>query len=82
MPWEYHVYIVNPDDLKIYVEHIFYGETKDACLQVKTEHLASCAYYRQAEEDGRIDDRWKQIPASALPHVGEAEDDDGNTIDL
>lgn len=28
MAWALHVYIINPDDEQIYVEHIFYGETK------------------------------------------------------
>lgn len=67
MPWELHSYIVNLDDEKVFMKHVFYGETKDECQQVKTEHLASCEYYRAAEEDGRTDDKWEEV--DSLPEV-------------
>jgi len=75
MAWELHSYIVNPDDQRIYLKHVFYGHSKDDCLQVKTEHLASCEYYRAAEAEGRTDDQWEQIADEDLPTVdGEDED--------
>jgi hypothetical protein len=67
MAWELHSYIVNPDDEKVFMKHVFYGETKDECLQVKQEHLASCEYFRAAEEAGRTDDQWEE--ANSLPEV-------------
>jgi hypothetical protein len=67
MPWELHSYIVNPDDEQIYLKHVFFGETKDDCEQVKKEHLASCEYYRAAEAEGRTDDKWEEV--DSLPEV-------------
>lgn len=67
MAWELHSYIVNPDDEKVFMKHVFYGETKDACEQVKAEHLESCEYYRAAEEEGRTDDKWEEV--KTLPTV-------------
>lgn len=69
MAWAYHVYIVNPDDEEIYVEHIFYGETKADCTHVRDEHLGSCAYFKAAEQEARTDDRWQEIRASERPTV-------------
>ena len=76
MAWAYHVYIVNPDDEEIYVEHIFYGETKQDCTHVRDEHLGSCAYYKTAEDEGRTDDKWEEIRASERPMVILTRDDD------
>lgn len=67
MAWELHSYIVNPDDERVFMKHVFYGETKDECEQVKAEHLASCEYYAAAEEDGRTDDKWEEV--KSLPTV-------------
>jgi hypothetical protein len=75
MAWELHSYIVNPDDKRIYLKHVFYGHTKEECLEVKREHLASCEYYRAAEEEGRTDDEWEHIDAEDLPTVDGADDD-------
>jgi hypothetical protein len=82
MAWELHSYIVNPDDRKIFLKHVFYGETKDECLQVKREHLASCEYYRAAEDEGRTDDKWEQIASSALPFVSSEPDEEDDVIDV
>lgn len=79
MAWAYHVYIVNPDDEEIYVEHIFYGHTKADCTHVRDEHLASCAYFKAAEDEGRTDDKWEEIPDGARPTV---DGDDGDAIDI
>lgn len=69
MPYALHVYIVNPDDEEIYVEHIFYGETKADAEHVKQEHLGSCSYFRAAEEEGRTDERGEEIAESERPSV-------------
>lgn len=82
--WAYHVYIINPDDEEIYVEHIFYGDTKDACKQVRDEHLGSCEYFRAAHAEGRTDERWEEIDREDLPTVrgGAADDDEEDVIDV
>lgn len=77
MAWAYHVYIVNPDDLEIYVEHIFYGHTKNECTQVRDEHLGSCAYFKAAEDEGRTDGKWEEISAAQMPSVREAGEGEG-----
>lgn len=81
MAWAYHVYIVNPDDEEIYVEHIFYGDTKDECTQVRDEHLGSCAYFKAAEQENRTDDSWQEIRASERPKVDQDASNEG-AIDL
>lgn len=69
MAWALHVYIINPDDEQIYVEHIFYGETKDAATQVKAEHVGSCEYFRLAEKEERTDEWWEEMHEEDLPSV-------------
>lgn len=81
MAWELHSYIVNPDDKRIYLKHVFYGHTKDECQQVKKEHLASCEYYRAAEAEGRTDDKWEAIDDADMPTV-DGDDDDDDVIDI
>ena len=60
MAWAKHVYIINPEDEEIFVEHIFYGDTKDEAEQVEKEHLGSCEYFRAAEQEGRTDSWWEK----------------------
>lgn len=69
MAYALHVYIINPDDEEIYVEHIFYGENKDAAEQVKKEHLGSCEYFRAAEAEGRTDEWGEEIREEDLPRA-------------
>jgi hypothetical protein len=69
MAWALHVYIVNPDDELILVEHIFYGETKDEASQVKEEHLGTCSYFKAAEDEDRTDEKWEQIAEEDWPSV-------------
>ena len=69
MAWALHVYIVNPDDEQILVEHIFYGETKDDAEQVKEEHLGTCSYFKAAEEEDRTDQKFVEIDDEEWPHV-------------
>ena len=76
MAWELHSYIVNPDDKRIYLKHVFFGRTKEECLAVKGEHLESCEYFRAAEAEGRTDDQWEQIDAADLPTVDGGDEDD------
>jgi hypothetical protein len=67
MAYRLTVFIVNPDDEEIYVEHNFYGETKADAEHVKKEHLGSCAYFKTAEEEGRTVEEGEEIPEDERP---------------
>lgn len=75
MAYKLTVFIVNPDDEQIYVEHNFYGETKAEAEHVKREHLASCEYFKAAEQEGRTIEEGEEIEAEDWPSVDE--DDEG-----
>jgi hypothetical protein len=76
MAYKLTVFIVNPDDDQIYVEHNFYGHTRAAAEQVKKEHLGSCEYFSAAEEEGRTVEDGEEIEADDWPTVGEDDGDD------
>jgi len=78
MAYKLTVFIVNPDDEQIYVEHNFYGETKADAEHVKREHIASCEYFKAAESEGRTIEEGEEISAEDWPVVEEgADDEDG-----
>lgn len=77
MAYKLTVFIVNPGDEQIYVEHNFYGETKADAEHVKHEHLASCEYFKAAQHEGRTVEEGEEIGADDWPTVdGDDEDDD------
>jgi hypothetical protein len=76
MAYRLSVFIVNPDDEKIYVKHEFYGETKADAEHVKQEHLASCAYFKTAEAEGRTDEEGEEISADEWPTVDEDDEEE------
>jgi hypothetical protein len=69
MAYRLTVFIVNPDDEEVYVEHRFYGDTKADAEHVKREHLGSCAYFKAAEEDGRTDEVGEEIDDDERPSI-------------
>jgi hypothetical protein len=73
MSWAYHSYIVDPGDETVKVEHIFYGETKDDCIEGFNAHLRECDYFRPAAGEGRTDEVWEQL--KELPTI-DLEDED------
>jgi hypothetical protein len=75
MAYQLTVWIVNPDDEKIYVEHNFFGETKADAEHVKREHLESCEYFRAAQAEGRTVESGEEIESSDWPEV-EGDDKD------
>jgi hypothetical protein len=81
MAYALHVYIVNPDDEEIYVEHIFYGETQADARHVKKEHLESCEYFRKAEAEGRTDEEMLEIEDEDWPQIDE-DATNGEAIDV
>lgn len=76
MAWANHVYIINPDDECVYVEHIFYGDTKAEAETVKQKHLGSCEYFKAAQNEGRTDEWWDEIPVEDLPSVEGADEEE------
>ncbi len=77
MAYKLTVFIVNPDDKEIYVEHNFYGHTRADAEHVKREHLGSCEYFSAAEEEGRTVEEGEEIEADDWPTVDE-DDGDGD----
>ena len=75
MAYKLTVFIVNPDDEQIYVEHNFYGETKADAEHVKREHIASCEYFKAAEAEGRTIEEGEEIEAEEWPSVDEDEEE-------
>lgn len=75
MAWEYHVYLKTPGQRRVRVHHIFYGLTKDECSTYFHEHQSVCGSFGPAVQEGRFDDRWEEIPVSAIPVI-EADDDE------
>ena len=69
MAYRLTVFIVNPDDERVYVEHNFYGDTKADAEHVKQEHLASCEYFKAAEAEGRTVEEGEEITEDELPEV-------------
>ena len=63
MAYRLTVFIVNPDDEQIYVEHNFYGDTRADAEHVKHEHLGSCEYFKAAEHEGRTVEEGEEIEA-------------------
>lgn len=69
MAYRLTVFIVNPDDEQVYVEHNFYGETKADAEHVRDEHLGSCAYFKAAEEEGRTVEEGEEIDEDERPQI-------------
>jgi hypothetical protein len=76
MAYKLTVFIVNPDDNEIYVEHNFYGATRAAAEHVKKEHLGSCEYFSAAEEEGRTIEQGAEISEDDWPVADEEDEDD------
>jgi hypothetical protein len=74
MAFAYHIYRVDPGSDIIRVEHIFYGFTKQECLDEFRAHLAACSGLNSAEEDDRIEEFWEGIDESAIPEPGDTDD--------
>jgi hypothetical protein len=75
MGWIYRVYIVNPGDRSILVEHVFYSPhegTKEECLGYYNEHLGTDSYLQSAARDGRTAEEWEQIPIDEMPEADTA----------
>ncbi len=73
------VYIVDPGDKKIHVEHTFYGKNRAEAEQMKAHHLAACEYFRAAEAAGNTDEQEEEIDHDEWPV---AEESDGDVIDM
>jgi hypothetical protein len=76
MAYKLTVFIVNPDDKEIYVEHNFYGATRAAAEHVKKEHLAGCEFFSEAEEEGRTIEEGEEISEDEWPTAEEDGEDE------
>ena len=70
------VHIVDAGDQTIKVTHSFWGETKREVETYKREHLASCEYFRAAEQSGRTIEELTEIEDDELPDPDEFEEDE------
>jgi len=79
MAYSITVYIMDPGDKKIHVEHVFYGKDKAEAERMKAHHLQACEYFRAAEAAGLTDEHGEEIEQDEWP---EAEEDAGDVIDM
>lgn len=75
------VYIIDPGDGTIKVEHDFFGRTEKEVDTYYAEHIGSCEYFAAAvREDRVIEELEDEVPESDLPRASqfyEAEEDEG-----
>jgi len=75
MPFILEVMIIDAGDRTIKVGHNFYGTTERECETYKREHLASCEYFRAAQQDGRvIEELWELDEDEKLPEPSDYDD--------
>ena len=74
--WEYHVYLIEPGNEYIPVEHIFYGFTKQECTDRFKAHQEVCGSFGPAVREGRTDAEWVEIDEDDLPMVDDEDDED------
>jgi hypothetical protein len=70
------VYIVDAGDDTIKVGHQFFGLTEREVETYKREHLASCEYFRSAENEQRTIEEMEDVGSDELPDPEDFEDDD------
>lgn len=75
------VYIVDPADKKIHVEHTFYGRDAAEAERHKEHHLAACPYFQEADLAGNTSEESDDIDDFDWPAVEES-DDDGDDTDV
>jgi hypothetical protein len=71
MAYKITVYIVDPGDKKIHVEHSFYGKDRAEAEKMKAHHLQACEYFRAAETSGYTDETAEEIDEDDWPEVEE-----------
>jgi hypothetical protein len=71
-----HVYIVDPGDEEIKVEHIFYGMTDKQAQTYRDEHLGSCSYFSAAEKAGNVIEEIEEISEDEIPQPEDFEEDE------
>jgi hypothetical protein len=79
MAYKLTVFIVDPGDKKIHVEHNFYGKDRAEAETMRDHHLQTCEYFRNAENSGYTDEQGENIDNSEWP---EAEETDARVIDM
>lgn len=79
MAYKITVYIVDPGDKKVHVEHSFYGKDRAEAERMKAHHLDACSYFRAAETSGYTDERTEEIDLDEWP---QAEEEGARTIDM
>lgn len=70
------MYIVDAGDDTIKVGHQFFGLTEREVETYKREHLASCEYFRSAENEQRTIEEMEDVGSDELPDPEDFEDDD------
>jgi hypothetical protein len=80
MAYRITVFIVDPGDKKVHVEHNFYGKDRAEAERMKAHHLDACSYFRAAEAAGLTDEEGEDIDSVEWPEA--EEDGDSDVIDV
>jgi hypothetical protein len=84
MPYELIVDVVPPEGGKVFVTHIFRGETEAAAREVFEQHAAKCEFLTPAIEEDRVeeelirikDDEWPAYENEDEPDIDPDDEED------
>ena len=75
MAFELYVDVIPPEGGKIFVTHIFRGETEPDAQEVYKQHAAKCEFLTPAIADGRVQELLVEIKDADWPVAEEDEDE-------
>jgi hypothetical protein len=76
MAYALHVFIIDPGDDEIKVEHVFYGMTEKEVEAYRDEHLKSCSYFSTAEKAGNVIEELEEISEDEIPQPEDFEEEE------
>lgn len=83
MPYELIVDVVPPEGGKVFVTHIFRGETEADAREVFSQHAAKCEFLTPAIAEGRTEEELIRIKADEWPaYEDDPEDEPEDPEDL
>jgi hypothetical protein len=70
------VHIVDPGDKTIKVTHQFWGISEREVRTYFREHLASCEYFRSAQQEGRVIEDLDDVDEDEMPDPADFDEED------
>jgi hypothetical protein len=70
------VHIIDPGDNTIKVTHQFWGVSEREVRTYFREHLASCEYFRSAQQEGRVIEELDDVDEDEIPDPEDFEEED------